>query len=101
MVEIKRHVPTLAGDDYNKLIVVNSRGTESKKDLMQLEYLLNDKKLTIQELFVKLLSEIDSLREENQLLKIELSKTIEEKFEKQNNINQNFLNYIKENGGII
>lgn len=101
MVKIERYVPTLAGEDYNKLIVINSRGTESKKDLMKLEYIFDDNKLTIEELIKKLYSEIISLKEENQWLKLELNKTIDEKFKEQNNINQNFLNYIKENGGII
>lgn len=100
MIEIKRYVPQLAPKDYSKIVVVNSRGTESKKDLMELEYVFNDEKFTIKDLINKLYAEIVELQEQNKLLKEELLETINKNVEEQKAINENFLEYIKD-GGVI
>ena len=101
MKNIERFIPQLAGKDYGKAVVVNSRGTESKKDVLELEYLFDDQKLTIKEIFLKLCNDILKLQQENKLLKEELLLKIEENKNLQNEINKSLLEYIKNNGGII
>lgn len=101
MKNIERFVPQLAGKDYGKAVVVNSRGTESKKDVLELEYLIDNQKFTVKEIFLKLNNEISELQQETKLLVEELLKKMEENKNLQNEINKSLLEYIKNNGGII
>ena len=100
MEKIERFIPQLAGQDYNKVISVNARGTESKKDIMDLEYFFNDEKLTVREFILKLCQNIEKLQEENKLLKEELLLKMSENKNLQDEINKNFMEYLKD-GGII